>query len=1221
MALANLAVFLAEQGRDVLVVDCDPASHAFPRYLGLSARLDSGGGLAALIREWRSSAASGRPRRTDVRTVVTRLARQSDEGGGVDLLPFGQETEGAPADLLTRALQEGWAEDVREDLRSAGYDYVLVDAPGGHWPVAAELAARLSDAVAMCLTLGPAAIDAAVEGAHDIQTRAGRELVTVPILMKVDRTDEKALTAARELAYERFAAVVEPRAGFAEIPYSVGYYYSDSLAVRAEPPGTAGGLREAYENLARTLTGGQVTPLRRVTVVYPPVHRVWAEWITALVESFGLQAEELPVSDLSSRSSVPAGEMMLILLEPGLDGEATSRIGWAADTARGGSRDDPRVLLVDVDGQGPPEELAGLTTLSLGRGDKQTAIDELRRRLRVRAPVPAVTDRRYPRSPDVSNLLARHPRFVGREQTLGRLRDTLGVARDRRRVVLLHGEGGIGKSQSALEYAHRFKGAYDVVWWINADTPETTRTSLGRLAVALELRTAGDAVHAVKSYLGAENAPRWLLVYDNAEVAEDLLSMLPDDDGPGHVIVTSRRGSLPGAAAQEVGALDREESMALLRARSREIPDREATRIVTQLERLPLAVELAAGWLRWQVDLLRRSNISPHKAAETAATLFQADFDRLSGTLTGAPELSGYPLPYRVMLRMTRDALGKGAGGEAAVRLLEVCAFLSSDGVALDLLRSPVMRRSLAAVDARLDDPLMVDVVLRDLDRHGPARVDLGTQEPLRMHRILQHLVLGLMTQEERRKRREDVLEILAAYAPDELVLEEPASRAVLGELGKHLDATRAYTGESPAVRAWVVKQVRHLFLTADRSALLHARDIAEKALVAWGTNSGEHAVSWLQVQLGNVYRALNMHEKAVEYGRAGLLGHRRELVPSHPRVLLAAMSHGANLRAEGNFDEAHAWDQNTLDAMRELYGADHFLTGRAMNNLAGAKAMVGQFHEARDLAQARFERRRELFGPEDRTAWWTAVNIARYLRELGDYPRAHDLLRDTLDHLMATEPVGALGRTADVLRTHLGLAVTERRWGRVAEARRRDEKTLEELQRSFGEEHLLTLACAASLAADRHEEHRHKEAVTLTRETLRIFRRLNRSHPYTSMCEANLSLYLRSANPLDAEALTLGRRSVTELTRRLGGQHPTTLNAMLNLTRTLVIRRDFAEAGTLAEQVELKLARVFHDVQHPLRRMSRRNLDDVLAGEARQDGDRPAPDGRRDIDIEIPEY
>jgi TIR domain/NB-ARC domain len=198
--------------------------------------------------------------------------------------------------------------------------------------------------------------------------------------------------------------------------------------------------------------------------------------------------------------------------------------------------------------------------------------------------------------PRIWSIPARNPGFTGRDALLVVVRERL-LAGDAAVVQALHGMGGVGKTQLAAEYAHRFAGTYDLAWWVNAGQGGLIGDEFAALGLALECIEAGAAVEAVHAAVLAElrQRGRWLLVFDNAETPADVTPWLPG--GGGHVLITSReRGWAEVAAPVEVDVLARAESVALLQARVTGLEAADADQLAAELGDLPLAIAQAAGF-------------------------------------------------------------------------------------------------------------------------------------------------------------------------------------------------------------------------------------------------------------------------------------------------------------------------------------------------------------------------------------------------------------------------------------------------------------------------------------------------------------------------------------------------------------------------------------------------------------------------------------------------
>jgi len=168
--------------------------------------------------------------------------------------------------------------------------------------------------------------------------------------------------------------------------------------------------------------------------------------------------------------------------------------------------------------------------------------------------------------------------FVAREEELAEIHEKLG-SDGRRRTVVLHGLGGIGKTQLTVAYAIRHKDSYSAVFWLNVKDEDSVKQSFARVAkqisrqhpLASQLSNVdakGDldeVVDAVKAWLSLPNNTRWLMIYDNYDnpkspgnrdpAVVDIQKFLPESY-QGSVIVTTRSSQVKIGYTIHVGKFE-----------------------------------------------------------------------------------------------------------------------------------------------------------------------------------------------------------------------------------------------------------------------------------------------------------------------------------------------------------------------------------------------------------------------------------------------------------------------------------------------------------------------------------------------------------------------------------------------------------------------------------------------------------------------------------------
>ena len=652
----------------------------------------------------------------------------------------------------------------------------------------------------------------------------------------------------------------------------------------------------------------------------------------------------------------------------------------------------------------------------------------------------AGTGPRLPGSvPRVWNLPARNPAFTGRDGLLMAVRERL-LADDHAVVQALQGMGGVGKTQLAAEYAHRFSGFYDLAWWVPSEQPGLIGDQFAALGAALGCVDPEADMEVVRAAVLAELQGRggWLLMFDNAQNPSDIALWLPG--GGGHTLITSReRAWAEVAVPVEVDVLARPESVALLQGRVPGLSVTDADRLAAQLGDLPLALVQAAGFMA---------------ETGTPAALYLELLETRAGGLLDRGVPGSYPRSLAAATGLIADRLADE--DPAAAELASLCAFLAPEPIPEDLLTAAPadLPEELAA---RAADPLAWRQTLAHMTRQSLARID---NNGLQLHRVTQAILRDRLNSEQTAATRACAEAILVASNPG--AASDPSTWQVWARLMPHLLAADLAATTNPALRSLACEACWYLRVRGD---IRSGHDLADHLYRQWRERLGGDDIHTLSIvhTLAWVLRDMGRYGAARELDEDSLTRERRLRGEDHPNALESANSLAVDLYELGEVQAARELDQDTLARRRRVLGEDHPDTLMSANNLAADLSKLGEVQAARELHHDLLARYRRVLGEDHPDTLLSASNLAGNLHELGEVQAARELDQDTLARL--TRVLG--GDHPYTLFSASNLAADLRELGEVQAARELDQDTLARRRRVLGGDHPDTLISAGNLAAD----------------------------------------------------------------------------------------------------------------------------------------------------------
>ena len=810
--------------------------------------------------------------------------------------------------------------------------------------------------------------------------------------------------------------------------------------------------------------------------------------------------------------------------------------------------------------------------------------------------------------------------FAGREQVLQTLHRQLhqDCAVALSQIQAISGLGGIGKTQTAVEYAYRFRADYDSIFWVRADTALELSSGFVEIAQLLNLPQQDEpdqdkVVQAVKLWLSRN--PNWLLIFDNAdqpELVQPFKPHLAPTGTQGQVLITSRAQdfqTLGIARPLEIETLEPAEALAFLWRRSgrgelsAQPPIEETTAIraakqlAAELGYLPLALEQAAAYV-----VAKKARFQDYLASYQTRKLKRLE--------TAKPKLGNYS--DSVATAWTLNFQQVEQTGPASADLLRVSALLHPDAIPFELLSQGggQLGDKLAEVlvDA-VEDPLVVNEVLEPLCTYSLIRVDRAAQT-YSIHRLVQEVTRAEMATEKTRQRWINRA-ILAAH---QLLPKDEEGRVEYQDSFQHWPLLARLTNHTQ-----VLAQICH----ASDCQSLAAAQLFDR-MGDFLREGGQYplAESLLQ-QAYQLYQSLlevdsrdvaqSLHSLARLYWMQGryseaeplyqesLAMRKRLLGDEHPDVANSLNNLAILYRNQGRYSEAEPLFQEALAMRKRLLGEAHPDVAQSLNNLALLYWKKGRYSEAEPLFQEALALRKQLLGEAHPDVAQSLNNLALLYRNQGRYSEAEPLFQDSL--AMRKRLLGEAH--PDVAQSLNNLALLYWNQGRYSEAEPLFQEALAMFKRLLGDTHPDVATSLNNLATLYWNQGRYSEAEPLFQEALAIRKRLlGDTHPLVAYSLNNLGEAYSyqgrysEAEPLHQEALALRKQL-------LGDAHPDVAQSLDSLGVLYDHQERYSEAEPLHQEALAMRKQLLGDA-HPDVAISLNNLAELYDHQGRYSEAKP---------------
>ncbi|CAE6511146.1 unnamed protein product [Rhizoctonia solani] len=695
--------------------------------------------------------------------------------------------------------------------------------------------------------------------------------------------------------------------------------------------------------------------------------------------------------------------------------------------------------------------------------------------------------------------------FVGQEHALTQMEHHLFDSAEGRRVFVLYGLGGAGKTQLALKFAQVYRGKFSEVLYIDATSANTIEADLASFALS---KKAGRNYANAVEWL-ADCQEKWLLILNNADDTSLNLHQYFPPCPHGSILITTRNRQLISYAQDtnahlQLSGMKLEDGKRLLLKMSRvawdEVNDKIAETIVIELGSLALAIAQAGAY------------ICVHECGLPDYLDMYRDYrgELLEQYKNLTQKLDDYQW---TVFTTWKASLGKLT--PQALELFYLLAFMHHDRILEETFRR-------ACLGVELNERVAIT------NEYHSAEITVTS-------------FLSTLKLSGGSWYRPAFLRLVAEIRSYSLI---------------DFDPTSGYYSIHPLVHSWFRTTIEQVHEAEKRTAILLALSIDNES----GADDYEYRVKLVSHidALSTGFRSdPNLTRKfTIVYDEAGRFRVAKSLLETvvdtdkrmlgmdHPDTLTDMLELANACQKNGELEEAEKLHIAVLEGRTRTLGEVHPDTYRAMGYLALTYQGQSRFREAEALQLKVLEAAKKLLGPEAHETFLSQLALATTYHSMGRLHEAESLYAESVEiqkRVLGTEH-------PTTLTTMYCFAGVLELLNKLDDAETIATVVFETRMRVSGKNHPNTLYALRVVATTKYKRGQYEEAAKIQEQVHEIQRHtLGELHPQTLWNRANLACTYRSLGRL-AEAEQIYQR-VLEIQIRVGGRgHPNVILSVINL-------------------------------------------------------------------------